>query len=253
MTAAATARTTPATNTAPHPSERRGLIPWLMRLISRTLAVLVVALFFGVIVEWVGMAVWYQDTPNYTHAQTMFATELSYLQDAADDTETLKSGLAGDANSIVGQVITFTFIDSGVMEALAQSRVVLPTDTLMEAAVKEFITILQDYLIAAMYVIMTFHVRLAILTLSLPVFVVFGFVGIIDGLVMRDLRKFRGSHESSFVYHIAKGMAVPIMVTGCILYISLPFTIHPNLVITPYAILFALALRTMAHRFKKHL
>ena len=86
-----------------------------------------------------------------------------------------------------------------------------------------------------------------------PIFALLGFVGLTDGLMRRDLRKFRVEHESSFVYHIAKSLALPLMISGCIMYLSMPFTIHPNLVITPYAVLFAYTLSVMASKFKNYL
>ena len=37
-----------------------------------------------------------------------------------------------------------------------------------------------------------------------PVFVLFTLVALVDGLVRRDLRRWGGGRESSFVYHYAK-------------------------------------------------
>ena len=53
----------------------------------------------------------------------------------------------------------------------------------------------------AMQVTQLFSVRLAILTLAMPVFLLFSLVALVDGLVQRDLRRWGGGRESSFVYH----------------------------------------------------
>jgi hypothetical protein len=55
-----------------------------------------------------------------------------------------------------------------------------------------------------MQITQVFSVRLAILTLTTPVFVPFTLVALVDGFVQRDLRRWGGGRESSFVYHWAK-------------------------------------------------
>ena len=60
-----------------------------------------------------------------------------------------------------------------------------------------------------MTVTQVFAVRMAVLTLAMPVFLLFGLVGVTDGLVQRDLRRWGGGRESSFVYHHAKRFIMP--------------------------------------------
>jgi integrating conjugative element membrane protein (TIGR03747 family) len=205
-------------------------------------------------IEWVGMTWWWDDeySEGYGHAQDMFQTELGYLYDA-EATDAMKAGVATTVRIWTELWIDFAFIDSGILEGLSGARVVDVNDGLLISFMKSFNAAVFDYTIAATYILMTFFVRLGILLLSLPIFVLLGFVGLTDGLMRRDLRKFRVEHESSFVYHIAKSIALPLMISGCIMYLSMPFTVHPNLVITPYAVLFAYTLSVMASKFKKYL
>jgi integrating conjugative element membrane protein (TIGR03747 family) len=65
-----------------------------------------------------------------------------------------------------------------------------------------------------MQVTQVFSVRLAVLALAMPVFVTFGLVSIVDGLAKRDLRRWGGGRESSFIYHWAKRTALPLLVLG---------------------------------------
>ncbi len=81
--------------------------------------------------------------------------------------------------------------------------------------------------------------------------VLFGIVAITDGLVRRDLR--RWGWESSFVYHHAKRLLVPLPVAAWIVYLSLPVSVHPNFVVLPFALFFALTLGITAATFKKYL
>ena len=86
-----------------------------------------------------------------------------------------------------------------------------------------------------------------------PVFQLFSLVALVDGLVRRDLRRWGGGRESSFVYHYAKKAAVPLMVLTWVVYLSLPFSLHPAFIVLPFAMLFALAVTVTASTFKKYL
>jgi len=233
------------------PYESRGLISWVWNTAWRIFGVMFFAAFISICVEWIGMTWWWPDAGHY-HARDMFATELGYLRSGATD-GSAKASLITEGNEALDSAIRFAFVDTGVVNWVQQARTISPNDNYIMALYKEVMIAIQEYLLAALFVMMTFLVRLAILILSFPIFILFGFVALMDGLVMRDLRKYRVQHESSFVYHIAKSIALPLMITGCILYLSMPFSIHPNLVITPFAALFAYTLAVMAAKFKKYL
>jgi integrating conjugative element membrane protein (TIGR03747 family) len=112
---------------------------------------------------------------------------------------------------------------------------------------------LAEYVVAAMQVTQVFSVRLAILALATPVFLLFSLVALVDGLVKRDLRRWGGGRESSFVYHWAKCSALPLLVLTWVVYLALPFSLHPSFVVLPFAILFSLSVEVTASTFKKYL
>ena len=110
-----------------------------------------------------------------------------------------------------------------------------------------------DYVIAAMTVTQVFAVRLAVLTLATPVFALLGLVALVDGLVQRDLRRWCGGRESSFVYHHAKKAILSALILAWIVYLGMPTSVHPNYVILPFAVMFAAAMAVTAGSFKKYL
>jgi integrating conjugative element membrane protein (TIGR03747 family) len=110
-----------------------------------------------------------------------------------------------------------------------------------------------EFVIAMMQVTQVFSVRLAILTLAMPIFLLFSLVALVDGLVQRDLRRWGGVRESSFVYHYAKKAALPLVVLTWVIYLALPFSLHPTFIVLPFATLFALTLAVTASTFKKYL
>src|SRR3546814_9826208 len=54
----------------------------------------------------------------------------------------------------------------------------------------------ESNLIAAAYTTLVFLVRLLVLCLTLPLFLMAAFVGLVDGLVRRDIRRFGAGRES---------------------------------------------------------
>ncbi|SEG89526.1 TIGR03747 family integrating conjugative element membrane protein [Marinobacterium lutimaris] len=236
-----------------HPSDKRGIIPNLFGLVSRIFGVLFFSAFMSIIVEWVGMTWWFADDySGYSHAQMMLQQELTYLNTSARE-GTMDTYAAVKANHYVESVIDFAFFQSGVMSWLHSTHVTEPGDNQLVLYFKQIQSVIYDYLVAMAYTLMTFIVRVTILTLSLPVFFIFGFVALADGLMKRDLRRFTGGHESSFVYHIAKGFSTPMLVLGWIVYLAMPISIHPNYIITPFAALFAFAIFIASSKFKKYL
>lgn len=107
--------------------------------------------------------------------------------------------------------------------------------------------------ITAIYVTLMTLTRCVILVLTAPLFILAAIVGFTDGLVSRDLRRFGAGRESAFVYHHAKRMVTPIFLTGWLIYLSLPFSIHPSLFLLPCALVFGLMIAIATASFKKYL
>lgn len=59
-----------------------------------------------------------------------------------------------------------------------------------------YVNVESYYLIAAAYTVLVFLVRLLVLCLMLPLFLMAAFVGFVDGLVRRDIRRFGAGRES---------------------------------------------------------
>ena len=108
-------------------------------------------------------------------------------------------------------------------------------------------------MLAAVYVTFTFVVRLTILVLVTPLFLLTMFTGLVDGLMRRDLRKFGAGRESSFVYHRAKRAVLPLLIVPWLIYLSLPFSLNPMTVFLPCSLLLGVATAITAATFKKYL
>jgi integrating conjugative element membrane protein (TIGR03747 family) len=111
----------------------------------------------------------------------------------------------------------------------------------------------ESYLIAAAYTTLVFLVRLLVLCLTLPLFLMAAFVGLVDGLVRRDVRRFGAGRESGFIYHRAKAALMPLAVLPWVIYLALPVSVNPLLILLPSAALLGAAVCIAAATFKKYL
>ena len=112
---------------------------------------------------------------------------------------------------------------------------------------------MRDYLLAALFTICTFVVRLVVLTLATPLFLLAMITGAVDGLMRRDLRKFGADRESSFVYHRAKRTLFPLTASPWLIYLSLPWSLNPIWILLPCAVLLCGMVTITVTTFKKYL
>jgi integrating conjugative element membrane protein (TIGR03747 family) len=111
----------------------------------------------------------------------------------------------------------------------------------------------QDYLLAAVVATQVYVLRLGVLVAALPLFGIAGLLGIVDGLGQRDLRRYGGGRERGQVYHLARGLVVPLFTAPWVLYLSWPAPIRAPVVVLPFAALFGAAVWVLASSFKKYL
>jgi len=231
---------------------RQGLISRFLATFAQGIKWLLLSLVFSVIMEWVGMVFWWPDE-GLAHSRDMLAAEIGYLQ--ADFGRSLvSSDPARFTRAVADKTYTILFEFTRIADFIEWVSVPPgPNDSGLQARIHAVFRPVADYVLAAMQVTQVFSVRLAILVLALPVFWLFSLVAIVDGLVKRDLRRWGGGRESLFVYHWAKRSALPLLVLTWVIYLALPFSLHPSFVVLPFATLFALSVAVTASSFKKYL
>lgn len=216
---------------------RQSLIGHVFSLPFKIIGLIFVGLLFSIIIEWVGMTfLWKSEGAN--HSKVMLRQEISYLR--ADFGEWI-NGVKPSTYALSLQKSSHTYM-------------------LNNLKLKKLITFAKQhgrwayqYLIAMIYTTETFIVRLLVATLSLPAFLIIGIVGVIEGLVQRDLRRFGGGIEHAFVYHMIKrNLRWPVYLSW-VLYLSMPISVHPNWVFVPAALSFGGGLMLMTSTFKKYL
>jgi integrating conjugative element membrane protein (TIGR03747 family) len=234
----------------PQPIQRPGLIVSAISLVLRIIGLLIASLLFSILIEFAGLLLLWGDQ-GWQHSQAMLSRELGWLS------EHFKSSLIlQQPGQTIVQWLDFLkqwlLVKTGFTDFAQQARVSSQGKGFWGWINQLYVSI-EDFVLAAVYVSLTFVVRLTILALATPLFLLAMFTGFIDGLMRRDLRKFGAGRESSFVYHRAKRAVMPLLSVPWILYLSLPFSLNPMVVFVPCAVMLGVAMAITAATFKKYL
>lgn len=231
---------------------RQGIITKGLATIAQALKWLLFSLLFSIAIEWIGISLWWPEQ-GLEHSRVMLSNEISYL-----NSDFRRSIVTSDPARFAKKVAdgTYHYLFE-VTRIVSFIRWISPRAHTEESELRltlhRIYQPIAEFVIGAMQITQVFSVRLAILVLATPVFLVFSLLALVDGLVRRDLRRWGGGRESSFIYHYAKKAAIPLMVLAWVVYLSLPFSLHPTFVILPFAVLFALTVSLTASKFKKYL
>jgi integrating conjugative element membrane protein (TIGR03747 family) len=224
------------------------------RLLTRMLVLvffLLLTLLLSVFTEWVGMTLIWPEQGSQ-HSAQMLEQELDYLNDDFKHNVIVEQPkrFAKRFGDVYYKYIIEASGISTLIRWLTKSSNKQHPET--RSNTRNYYQLIATYLLAAVTSIEVFVTRIAVLTLAFPAFILLGLVGLIDGLVKREIRRWSGGRESSWVYHWAKIAVLPSLYLPWIVYLSMPVSVHPNFVVLPFALLCALAIAVMATTFKKY-
>ncbi|MGV6989222.1 TIGR03747 family integrating conjugative element membrane protein [Testudinibacter sp. P80/BLE/0925] len=223
---------------------RQGLFSRLFSLFSRILGVLIISLILSILFEWIGIT-WFWPDEGYRHSQQMMLTEISWF--TSDFTQSLlHTSPHGFAEYVITQVHEYLFVKTGLARWLEAQHA--------HGSMSYYVYFYaRAYIESIIYVTITFIIRVLIIVFTSPLFLLAAIVGLTDGLVRRDIRRFGYGYESSFIYHHAKRTVFPILTVAWMIYLAIPFSVHPNFILIPAAILLGLAISITSASFKKYL
>lgn len=223
---------------------RQGLLSKIWNIFWKIISVLIISLIFSIIFEWIGIT-WFWSSEGWLHSKTMMLSEMQWFSNNFTQS-ILHTSPVILVQKIVELAHQYLFIKSGLLEWLnTRHQPNTFSYTIYFYA--------RSYIESVVYVTTTFIIRLLIIFFTLPLFALSAIVGLTDGLVRRDLRRFGFGYESSFVYHHAKRTIIPILIGTWLIYLSIPFSIYPNIILIPAAFFMGLAISIMAGSFKKYL
>lgn len=244
-----TAKTT-AIEDRPTAGQRPGTVRRLLQGTGRLLRLLLASLLVSIAIECIGMQLWWPEL-GPEHSRQMVRTESRFLDRSIAD-----SWLESRPATAVARTL------SAAGAALVQSRMVkYAVDGMHRVAGRlsasprwrRVRAALAPYWQATRNISELYAIRLTVLGLAAPLFVLLLWVGLVDGLVQRDLRRWGGGRESAYVYHYAKRSNLVFIAVGAIVYLAMPVSIHPAVILVPFATACAVSVNLTASRFKKYL
>lgn len=252
MTAAApAARSAPRTEPAAR-REARGPIGTLFGVALGLVFATLTSFFFGVAIELIGLYSFWEEE-GVAHSQRMVQEDFDYLKEfprslLVDDTVAFAAELSAQVTQPFQWIHAPEFIErSRAQREGREATPALDSGRFVLSEAGRWIEI-------AIYVAQDTAIRLAIALYALPTFAMAILIGLVDGLVRRDLRKWSGGRESSFIYHHAKRFFFWFLTAGFTAYLAWPFGgINPAHMVLLFAVGVAAALSTTVSSFKKYL
>lgn len=233
-----------ASNTSSQ-NQNRGLINKLLLL----LVFLFVCLLGSILVEWVVMTKWYPHQ-GAMHSVSLLNSELSYL------------GRPDVLNNTGGKVVIGTLLkgQQATFSLLTESTRLAPS--LNWLASLEFLTASfeamgwlnpQTYVVSTINMIQVFTLRVVVVILSAPIYLLVAAWGISMGLTRRSIRRYQVVNESSYLFHHARRIKIFSVIAPISIYLAWPTELSPLLVFGPAAVLYSMSWFVMAAKFKKAL
>jgi integrating conjugative element membrane protein (TIGR03747 family) len=265
----------PAPTQAPKP-RTKGPVDLAFEVVMGLFYVSMIAWFVGIGLEIGGGYSFWKDYPATEHARAMVEDDLRHIQ-AAPRSLLVPDTMAFAAKLMGG--VAYPFERMGVLDWQAQHADVLAkpmrslqmlgddqtgsplaTKGASKGAIAAFKSTLHSlseifgaWALIAMYVAQDVLLRLSVAAFALPAFVLACLVGVVDGLVRRDLRRWGGGRESSFVYHHAKRYTIWSLTGGLGLYLAWPFGgFNPAYMVLVFTLLVAVTMSTTVGAFKKY-
>lgn len=247
--------TDPATTAQRQQAQQQGLMAQILTLPFRLLGVLIGSLFLAVLIEWAGMLILWPDQ-GWHHAQTMLHHETDQLATDFFDSLLVREP-AHTAQVWLDVAYRLVFVKTGLLASIRDADAQTHANSIRGTDLRHYLGVialhLEDYLLAALYTSLTFLVRLLVLIMVLPLFIIAAFTGFVDGLVRRDIRRFGAGRESGFLHHRAKATMMPLAVLPWIVYLALPVSVDPLVVLLPCVAIFGVSVGVTIGTFKKYL
>lgn len=215
--------------------------------------------FLSIVIELVGMHTLWKDK-GALHARDLVQEDLRYIAEAphslivADTVRFSRELIAHVAMPFERLDVVGSHERTGAALQRPATRAARPGSATLERISATLARMWSTLGVVAMYTAQDTALRLAIVVFALPAFVLACLLGAVDGMVRRDLRKWGGGRESSFVYHHAKAMTYLALGGGFSLYLAWPGGgFNPAYMVLAGTALVAWSLSLTLSSFKKYL
>ena len=208
-----------------------GKISSFFSFLGSAIGVLLISIILSIVIEWLGVTFNFWHEQGYHHAKKMFNTELNWV---------LGDFLPKD--SIYANIFINVFEFSYTWLIDKSGLIYLSS-----------VDLIAQYILSAIYIIQVVLVRLLVILCAIPAFIVINVITTVDGMYIRQLRKFGGATESAFLYHHSKRWIKPIISLLIVLMLASPFSVHPSVFILTISLVPGFFLWLSVAYFKKYL
>lgn len=198
----------------------QGPVGWLLSLAGRIIGLVIGALVLRVVMELVGLYFWWPQEESWHVFQVM-------RQEQAELVIALQPHPQGDKI---------------VMLLENRASHVLITNKLIQKP----LTILA-------YTLVSFMLRLTWIVAILPLLCPYVLIGLTEGLVQRDLRRFGSGLESVFLHRYIIRYGSSVATTLWVVYLAQPLFLPARLVLLPATIWFGITVWMVAGSFKRYI
>lgn len=237
----------PASVAQQQQARQQGLFVGHITLPLRFIGVLLGSLLLWLVIELIGLHLFWPEQ-GWRHAQGMMNFELQQLS-----SQFSHSMVAQEPGRSAYRLPTAGQWAARLDDEMNDQAKAADTARGFNASLAQAVAYLERYVLAAFYTTATFVLRLLVLAMTLPLFALAAFTGLVDGLVRRDLRRFSAERESGFLYHRTRATILPLAMLPWVVYLALPVSVHPLWVLLPAAGMLGLAIDVTVGVFKKHL
>lgn len=219
-----------------------------------TIKTLSISLLISIILECLIIKYVYPEQ-GAQHSADLLVNEIGYLSN--NFKSTVFMGASSTDVSIATSEMVFQWLVVGTGFAAFHQRYSAPIRSIESTTVKYIKSLyqaIQPYAMAIINVVQLFFVRLVVILMSMPAFLLISFVAVVDGLVQRDLRRYTGAIERSWVHHYTKSwLGGPIIVLPAMVYLALPMNAPPSLIFMPSFMFFGLMIFILITTYKKYI
>lgn len=94
--------------------------------------------------------------------------------------------------------------------------------------------------------------RLMIFIMAIPLMTGCFLIFAVDGLGQRDIRKFQGARESTFIFHQVKSLSPKLFLLLFMIYLAMPFSICPLYMLLVSSLMFSFLTMLAIKHYKKY-
>lgn len=205
---------------APPSPPPQGPVGWLLSLTGRLIGLVIGALVLRVVLELAGLYFWWPQEGSRHVFQVM-------RQEQAELVIALQSHLLG--NEIL------VLLEKGATHGIMVNK------------------LLQKPFTALAYTLVSFMQRLVWLAAMLPLLCLCAVIGLTEGLVQRDLRRFGSGLESVFLHRYVIRFGSSVATALWVVYLAQPLFLPTMLILLPINLWFGITVWMVAGSFKRWL